>query len=143
MTSRSEPLIVSPGGRYREGLDGGLILPLSLDPSRATEALVYWRMEGISFALVPLVPGATQEAEKPHRKLTPANRAHLDLFTQPGFYAWAGLPEGDEQAAHEWLKARLGLASLSELTTEQLTKTQLDLARSQRRANGNRSSGNP
>ncbi len=133
MTSPSKPtFLVSPGGRYREGLDGGLIIPLSLDPSRATEFLAYWRVEGITFALVPLVPEAeNKESRKPHR-MTPANRAHTDLFRQPGFWEWAGLPEGDEQAAHEWLKERWHLSSLSELTSEQLLKTQLALARYRR-----------
>lgn len=145
MTSHSNTFIVSPGGRFREALDGGILAPLSVDPSRATDFLAYWRMEGITFALVPLVPGAASAPREPEpseapapkvRHLTPANRAHLDLFTAPRFYEWAGLEPGDEKGAHEWLKARWHLSSLSELTGEQLTRTQLALARWARKERG-------
>lgn len=108
--------IVQPGGKFREALDGGLILPMHLDASFATEFLEVWRTEGISFALCPLreigaeapeTSGASAGAspqpggDNPPRHLTPAQK--LRLFCH------------EEGLNYDDIKAELGRESLADL----------------------------
>jgi len=146
------PFILSPGGRFREALDGGIIVPMHLDASRVTEFLTYWQQEGITFALLPLQekPVATsaepeegegQEPAQPAQPAAPrrrergaAEKLHASgLLAFPMFWAHLesrlGRSVGNVEEAHEAVKQLYGLASLSELSEEQAAEVRREWLR--------------
>ena len=133
MTERA--FLVQPGGKFREAIDGGLIIPVHLDAAFATEFLEHWRTEGITFALAPLtdasnpaasegggqVPPPLHTQEK--RKRSPAEFFHLEDCYDTDFQAWCGATDAD--GAHAAIRATLGLDSLSTLTQPQVNAIRL------------------
>lgn len=145
MPSQPEPFILSPGGRFREALDGGLVVPMHLDATRVTEFLVYWQTEGVSFALLPLQEGArgigpsagAGELEPPAPPVIPppdaprvprrrgaAERLHASaLLSLPLFWrhlaSVTGYAVKSVEDAHDAIKRLYGLESLAALTDEQ------------------------
>ena len=132
---------VSPGGKYRQGASGDCLFPVALDDRMVSAFLPYWQMEGIQFALCPILPPQATpggEAEEMRHDKTPAQRLHASgLLAQPEFHAFLDLPKGAKpEVAHEAVKTRLHLDGLSDLTEEDYKALQSTFLKWKRGQNG-------
>jgi hypothetical protein len=128
----ARPFIMSPGGRFREGLDGGLIVPLHLDASEATRFLRTWALEGVTYAVMPIRERDDEDQKERPTAKSPAQRLHASgLVRMPAFWEW--LEVDSEDAAHEAVKARYGLEHLRDMTEEQYAEMEREFLAWKRR----------